>query len=58
MLLFNKSKMIYLNMAKETFYKYFYLCFYNNKEYTYSKNIEIPMLTREEARADLCLSMV
>jgi len=50
--------MIYLNMAKETFYKYFYLYIYNNKEQTYSKDIEIPILTREEARADLCLSMV
>lgn len=45
-------------MAKETLYKYFYLCFYNNKELLYSKDIEIPTLTREEARADLCLLMV
>jgi hypothetical protein len=51
--------MVFFNKVSNTFTKYYYLYFHNNDKNVYShEDIEIPVLKREQANADLALLIV
>ncbi len=51
--------MLYLTTISNTFIKYYYLYFHNNKDnYNHKQIVELPELKRECGNADLCLLMV
>jgi hypothetical protein len=53
--------MLYFQTISNSFLKYYYLYFHNNKNnesYNNNDDVELPVLKREMANADLCLLMV